>query len=181
MLFAKHFCVSLTAYHVNRFDLAMVMIAPFVIIVLFGAMFYHGKAHHLPVALVDEDNSELSHLIYQHIHHNETVEAVLILDDIQDAHHAINRLDVGGYIHIPKDAQNRLVRGENTGIHIAYNQSFFSIGSAISSALSKSTKGGIAKFIQTKHLTGVLPHLSGNMPHVKISVLFNPNLSYEFF
>ena len=83
--------------------------------------------------------------------------------------------------YIPKDAQNHLVRGENTGIHIAYNQSFFSIGSAISSALSKSTKGGIAKFIQTKHLTGVLPHLSGNMPHVKISVLLNPNLSYEFF
>lgn len=179
--FCQAFLRELNRLSCNRFDLAMVMIAPLVIIVLFGAMFYHGKAHHLPVALVDEDNSELSHLIYQHIHHNETVEAVLILDDIQDAHHAINRLDVGGYIHIPKDAQNRLVRGENTGIHIAYNQSFFSIGSAISSALSKSTKGGIAKFIQTKHLTGVLPHLSGNMPHVKISVLFNPNLSYEFF
>ena len=52
------------------------------------------------------DNSELSHLIYQHIHHNETIKTVLILDNVQDAHHAINRLDVGGYIHIPKDAQN---------------------------------------------------------------------------
>lgn len=165
----------------SRFDLVMVMAIPLMIIVLFGAMFYHGKAHHLPVALIDEDHSTLSSLIHHRISHNEAVHIALSSTDIQDAHHAINRLEVGGYIHIPSGAQSRLVRGENTGIHIAYNQSFFSIGSAVSSALSSSTKGAVAEFVKTEHLNGVLPHLPVDVPHIKVSVLFNPNLSYEFF
>lgn len=43
--FCQAFLRELNRLSCNRFDLAMAMIAPLVIIVLFGAMFYHGKAH----------------------------------------------------------------------------------------------------------------------------------------
>ena len=183
--FIKAFCQAfgreLERLSKNRFDLMMVMAVPLMVIVLFGAMFIHGKAHHLPIAIIDEDDSTLSHLIHHRIAHNEAVHIALMSDNLKDAHHAINRLDVGGYIHIPKGAENRLVRGEDAHIHIAYNQSFFSIGSAVSSALSGSAKGGIGDFIKEHHLTQLLPHLPTNTPHIKMSVLFNPNLSYELF
>lgn len=179
--FCQGFWRELERLSRNNFDLTMVMVMPLLIILLFGAMFYHGKAHHLPVAIIDQDNSTLSHLIYHRISHDETTNIVMVTDNLQQAHHAINRLDIGGYIHIPDGAENRLVRGENPSIHIAYNQSFFSIGSSISSALSNSTKGAVGEFIKEHHLVNNLPYLPINTPHVKISVLFNPNLSYEMF
>lgn len=165
----------------SRWDMTMLMVVPALVIVLFGAMFYHGKAHYLPIAVIDQDNSTLSHTIIHHIQHNQNVKIAILSDTLSDAERAINRLDVGGYIHIPKDAQVHLVRGENSQIQIAYNQSFFSIGSGVSSALSSSTKSAIKEFISTNHLGALLPHPTGNVPHIKASILFNPTLSYELF
>lgn len=164
----------------SPWDMTMLMTVPCLVIVLFGSMFYHGKAHHLPIAVIDEDKSALSQTIVHHIRHNQTVHIALNLQNVSEAHHAINRLQIGGYIHIPKDAQTHLVRGENTGIDIVYNQSFFSIGSGASSALSSSAKAGIGDFIKTQHLPHLFPH-TNHLPHIKFSVLFNPNLSYELF
>lgn len=164
----------------SPWDMTMLMVVPCLVVVLFGSMFYHGKAHHLPIAIVDEDQSSLSQNITHHIRHNQTVHIALNTQDVSKAHHAINRLQIGGYIHIPKNAQTHLVRGEDTGIDIVYNQSFFSIGSGVSSALSSSAKAGVGDFIKTQHLSHLLPH-ANHLPHIKISVLFNPNLSYELF
>lgn len=174
-------CRELLRIFASRWDMAMLMLVPAFVIVLFGAMFYHGKAHHLPVAVIDQDNSVLSYTIIHHIRHNQAVHIAVFSDKPADAERAINRLDVGGYIHIPKGAQTRLVRGEDSQIHIAYNQSFFSIGSGVSSALSLSTKSAIKAFISSNHLHTLLPHPTGNVPHIKTSILFNPTLSYELF
>lgn len=158
----------------------MLMLVPALVLVLFGAMFYHGKAHHLPVAIIDQDQGELSQSIIYHIEHNPALSVAILSSELIDAENAINRLHIGGYIHIPNGTQNRLVRGEDSQIYIAYNQAFFSIGSGTASALSASTKDGTKAFAQ-EHLRTLLPHPAGNVPHIKASVLFNPNLSYELF
>ena len=44
----------------HKWDLCLVTLAPLLIIVLFSSMFYQGKPEHLPIAIIDQDQSELS-------------------------------------------------------------------------------------------------------------------------
>lgn len=169
----KHICQS-------KWDFALTLVVPLLVIVLFAAMFYQGKAQHLPVAVIDNDHSQLSQTIIHHIENNHNLHIAVQSVDLSDAYQALNRLEVGGYIHIPDGAQVRLVRGEDANIHIASNQSFFSIGTGVSSGLTGSAKSAIKDFLQ-EHFANNLPHVSTNVPHIKTSLLFNPNLSYELF
>lgn len=47
----------------HKWDLSLVTFAPLVIILVFSSMFYQGKPEHLSIAVVDQDQSELSHQI----------------------------------------------------------------------------------------------------------------------
>ncbi len=44
----------------HKWDLCLVTLAPLFIIVLFSSMFAQGKPEHLPIAIIDQDQSELS-------------------------------------------------------------------------------------------------------------------------
>ena len=41
----------------HKWDLSLVTLAPLFIIVLFSSMFYQGKPEHLPIAIIDQDQS----------------------------------------------------------------------------------------------------------------------------
>ena len=44
----------------HKWDLCLVTLAPAFVIVLFTSMFAQGKPSHLPIAIIDQDQSELS-------------------------------------------------------------------------------------------------------------------------
>ena len=48
----------------EKWDLALVLLAPACILILLGSMFAKGKPDHLPVAIIDQDQSSLSSKIY---------------------------------------------------------------------------------------------------------------------
>ncbi|KAA5758839.1 ABC transporter permease, partial [Klebsiella pneumoniae] len=56
----------------------MVTLIPAVIIFLFSSMFYAGKAEHLPIAIIDQDQSELSSNIGKYLSLNHTVDVKTI-------------------------------------------------------------------------------------------------------
>jgi ABC-2 type transport system permease protein len=55
------------------------------------------------------------------------------------------------------------------------------VGNTVSSAMLLSVLNGMADFAGESYLGNVLPYLSMPTPNVKISTLYNPNLSYEFY
>lgn len=165
----------------QKWDLSLVTIAPLAMIILFSSMFYAGKAEHLPIAIIDQDNSVLSHTIERHLQLNHAVDVVLITDRLQDVEQLLNRTEVWGYVHIPSGAEQRLVKAQDAQIAVVFNQSFFSIGNTISSAMLVSSLRAIVEFGREDYFVKKLPHLNTPKPHVKISTLYNPNLSYEFF
>ena len=62
----------------HKWDLCLVTLAPLFIIVLFSSMFYQGKAEHLPIAIIDQDQSELSRTIEKHLSHHSSLKIALI-------------------------------------------------------------------------------------------------------
>ena len=162
-------------------DFCLLMLAPLLVIVMFGSMFYAGKAEHLPIAFVDQDQSQLSRSIYKHLSLNHTLDIALQTDSMLEAEQAINQTQVWGYVLIPKGAEAKLTALQDPSIGIAYNQSYFSIGNSISSAMQRSTIEAMADFVRNGHLRQNIPALQGPMPGIKLSALHNPDMSYELF
>ena len=165
----------------HKWDLCLVTLAPLLIIVLFSSMFYQGKPEHLPIAIIDQDQSELSQNIEKYVSHNSTLKIVLISQSPDDVEKLLNQTKIWGYISIPAGAEQRLVQAQDAEISIAFNQSYFSVGNAISSAMLLSTLEASIDFTRQNYLANSLPYLDIPTPNVKISPLYNPNLSYEFY
>lgn len=165
----------------HKWDLVMVTLIPLLLLVMLTSMFYQGKAEHLPIALVDQDHSQLSHEIEHHLSLNTTVDIVLKTTDLAEVEQQLNQTKIWGYVYIPDGAEQRLVHADDAGIAIAYNLSYFSVGNSISSAMSLSTLQAIAAYMGKDYLAQHIPDISIPTAHVKISPLYNPGLNYEFY
>ena len=152
----------------HKWDLSLVTLAPLFIIVLFSSMFYQGKAEHLPIAIIDQDQSELSRSIEKYIRANNTLDIAVISQSPDDVEQLINENKIWGYISIPSGAEQRLVQAKDAEISIAFNQSYFSVGNSISSAMTLSTVQAIAAFMGEDYLQNSLPNIDIPTPNVKI-------------
>ena len=164
----------------HKWDLCLVTLAPLCMIVLFSSMFYQGKPEHLPIAIIDQDQSELSRNIEKYVSHNATLDIVAVSQSPDDVEKLLNQTRIWGYISIPAGAEQRLVQAKDAEISIAFNQSYFSVGNSISSAMMLSTVEAMADFTGQNYLQNKIPYLDAPTPNVKISPLYNPGLSYEF-
>ncbi|KXZ71406.1 ABC transporter permease [Acinetobacter venetianus] len=165
----------------HKVDLFMAVIAPLLVILLFGSMFSSGKAEHLPIVVIDQDQSEMSRKVIHALSINHTLKIKTITSSQDEAEKLINTTDAWGFVMIPEGAEQRLVQAQDAQISIAYNQSFFSIGNTISSAMLISTLNGMAEYLGQSYLANTLPYLDVPTPHIKISTLYNPSMSYELF
>src|SRR5690606_3991978 len=165
----------------HKWDLCLVTLAPLCMIVLFSSMFYQGKPEHLPIAIIDQDQSELSRNIEKYVSHNSTLDIVAVSQSPDDVEKLLNQTRIWGYISIPAGAEQRLVQAKDAEISIAFNQSYFSVGNSISSAMLLSTLQAMADFTGQNYLQNKIPYIDAPTPNVKISPLYNPGLSYEFY
>ena len=165
----------------HKWDLCLVTLAPLFVIILFSSMFYAGKAEHLPIAIIDQDQSELSRNIEKYLSHNHTLSIYTVSDNPNEVEHLLNQTKIWGYVHIPEGAEQRMVQAQDAQISIAFNQSYFSIGNGISSAMLLSTVEAIADFAKNSYFENKIPYAELSTANIKISPLFNPNLSYEFY
>ena len=165
----------------EKWDLALVLIAPLFILILLSSMFAQGKPEHLPIAIIDQDQSRLSQVIYDRLSLNHTLQIYTVSDQSTEVEKLLNQNKIWGYIHIPSGAEQRLVAAQDAEISIAFNQSYFSIGNTISSAMLVSTLGALTDFSGKQYLSTALPHLEAPTPNIKISPLYNPQLNYEMY
>ncbi len=165
----------------HKWDLCMVTLAPAFMIVLFASMFAQGKPSHLPIAIIDQDQSELSQNIIHHAGLNHSLKISTISNSQDEVEQLLNQNKIWGYISIPEGAEQRLVQAKDAEISIAYNQSYFSVGNSISSAMLISTLQAMGDFTGHSYLQNQIPYLDAPTPNIKISPLYNPGLSYEFY
>ena len=165
----------------HKWDLCLVTLAPLFIIVMFSSMFAQGKPEQLPIAVIDQDQSGLSRNIQRYLSLNHTLQIAEITNNQADAEYLLNQNKIWGYVHIPAGAEQRLVQAQDAQISIAFNQSYFSVGNTVSSAMLLSTVQAAADFGGRDYLENKIPYLDAPAPNVKISPLYNPGLNYEFY
>ena len=165
----------------HKWDLCLVTLAPLFVIVLFSCMFAQGKPEHLPIAIIDQDQSSLSRNIEKYLTQNQSLSIYTVTPDTHQVEQLLNDTKIWGYVLIPEGAEQRLVQAKDAGVALSFNQSYFSVGNTISSAMLTSTLQAMVDFLGQNYLANNLPSLELPTPNVKISPLYNPSLSYEFY
>ncbi|WOE31555.1 MULTISPECIES: ABC transporter permease [unclassified Acinetobacter] len=165
----------------HKWDLCLVTLFPLFLILIFGSMFLQGVPKHLPMAIIDQDNSDLSRNIEYYVSLNEKLKIYTISSSPTEVEQLLNQNKIWGYIHIPDGAEQRLVKAQDAEINMAFNQSYYSVGTAISSAMLSSTLQATANYLKTDYFDNNIPYIDIPTPNVKMSVLFNPNMNYEFY
>ncbi|MGL3044074.1 ABC transporter permease, partial [Acinetobacter pecorum] len=85
----------------EKWDLCLVTLAPAFVIIIFSSMFLQGKPEHLPIAIIDQDQSALSQNINTYISVNQTLKVDLVTGQTEEAELLLNKNKIWGYIHIP--------------------------------------------------------------------------------
>ena len=75
----------------HKADFFMAVIAPLLVILFFGSMFSAGKADHLPIVVIDQDQSELSQKVIHALSLNPTLKVKTITSSQNEAEELINK------------------------------------------------------------------------------------------
>jgi ABC-2 type transport system permease protein len=109
----------------DRGILGLIVLAP----LAYGALYpqpYLGEVlRGLPIAVVDQDQTELSRNLVQTLNADEAITVKVRSDTIADAQAALDRHDVYAILAIPKDTEKQVLRGDKARIAAYVDAAYF--------------------------------------------------------
>ena len=109
----------------DRGVLGLIVLAP----LIYGALYpqpYLGQVlRGIPIAVVDQDQTELSRDLVQTLNADEATSVAVRADTLADAQAALDRHDVFAILAIPKDTERQVLRGEQARIAAYVDAAYF--------------------------------------------------------
>jgi ABC-2 type transport system permease protein len=109
----------------DRGVLGLIVLAP----LLYGALYpqpYLGQVlRGIPIAVVDQDQTELSRDLIQTLNADEATSVAVRADTLADAQAALDRHEVFAILAIPKDTERQVLRGEQGRIAAYVDAAYF--------------------------------------------------------
>jgi ABC-2 type transport system permease protein len=109
----------------DRGVLGLIVLAP----VAYGALYpqpYLGQVlRSIPIAVVDQDHTELSRDLVQTLDSDEAISVKVRSETLADAQAALNRHEVFAILAIPKDTERQVLRGEQARIAAYVDAAYF--------------------------------------------------------
>jgi ABC-2 type transport system permease protein len=109
----------------DRGVLGLIVLAP----LAYGALYpqpYLGQVlRGIPIAVVDQDQTELSRNLVQALNADEAITVKVRSDTIADAQSALDRHEVFAILAIPKDTERQVLRGEKARIAAYVDAAYF--------------------------------------------------------
>jgi ABC-2 type transport system permease protein len=109
----------------DRGILGLIVLAP----LAYGALYpqpYLGQVlRSIPIAVVDQDQTELSRKLVQTLNVDEAITVKLRTDTIAEAQSALDHRDVFAILTIPKDTERQVLRGEKARIAAFVDAAYF--------------------------------------------------------
>ena len=117
--------------------LLTIFIAPLLYMFLLGTIYLHKDIDSVDIAIVDNDNSELSHTFIRFIESSQKVNIKSQLPNYNEAIEQLLNINVHGVIIIPKnfDSDIRLLKGSNINVYL--NNSRFLMSNEINKTVQK--------------------------------------------
>ncbi len=136
---------------------------------------YHAQhAQALPLIIVDEEQSALSHTIIRTTSHSPNVEVIDITNSLPQALKQVRSMHAEGILYLPKTLSQSIHHGETGGIGLYLSGAYLlrtqTVSTGLISSLEQVLIDEMAKFTQISHLQ--LPTLVHKQP------LFNTTSGY---
>ena len=122
----------------DRSVLGLIVLAP----ILYGLLYpqpYLGQVlRSIPIAVVDQDRTELSRDLVQALNADEALKVAVRADTLADAQAALDRHEVFAILAIPKDTERQVLRGEQARIAAYVDAAYFLLYSRTLQGISES-------------------------------------------
>jgi ABC-2 type transport system permease protein len=162
--------------------LIILFVGPIFLTLFFGGVYLHDYVKDIPIAILDEDHSSLSHLVDSSFLKNERFEITNYPTSREEMQVLIDNGEVHMGIWIPKDFESNVTTYQSTQIMAIIDGSNNVVAGnayAQASLIIQSISAGVEmKLIQGQ---GVTPQISENMAlvyNVGERILFDPKMTY---
>ena len=163
------------------------MLAPYplILFLVLAATFHAGLPTGLPVAVVDQDGSQMSRQMVRMVDDTPDLTVVAELPDLSEAREALLAYKVYGIILVPPNMERDLLSWKRPEVVIFYNNQMLTVGGIVArtagSALSSFSSGVSIQLRQSQGQTMEEAMAGVNPIPIQQSPLFNPALDYTQF
>lgn len=165
----------------SRWDLALVTLAPLVTLLVLGVMFLQSTARLLPIAVVDADHSAMSRQLVRNLRASAQVEVAAEPVRQNEAWELARRTEVWAVVLIPEGLQRDALAGRDAAVLLYRNAAFYSVGALASRGVGDAVAALNAQLRPQLLRIHNVPAVRLEAPRVQPTILFNPQLSYEWF
>jgi ABC-2 type transport system permease protein len=168
----------------DPWQLALISYIPLLGILCLWWLFSAGLQRQLPIAIVDQDHSQLSRMLTRQLKANPVTDPQSFTD-LSSAISAMQQAQVYAIVVFPYDMKKDLLTGHKPTIDVRYNSQFLLVGKLLSSQIQLSLGDGLQQVAGLKQLANGTPksQVAVNLSPVKsqTTALFNRNNNYIGF
>ncbi|MCL1046380.1 ABC transporter permease [Shewanella electrodiphila] len=168
----------------SPWQLALVTYIPLISILCLWWLFSAGLPRQLPVAVVDQDNSQLTRMLTRNLTANSVIKPIAYAQ-LADAEAAMKQAEVYALVLFPHQFKKSLLTSGSPTVDIRYNSQFLLVGKLLSSQLQMSLGAGLMEVAgMNQLLSGVnRASVAVNLSPVtsQTTALFNRNNNYVGF
>lgn len=182
MIYLEAFKRVIRSIFKNKDMILILFIGPIALTLFFGGVYYNDYVKDVPVAILDEDGSSLSHLVGSYFLTNERFDVVDYPTSRDNLQKLIDDGKVQMGIYIPNDFERKVTTYQSSEILAITDGSNMVIANnamAQATLITQSISAGIEmKLIQGK---GVVPETAENMAlvyNIGERILFDPKMTY---
>lgn len=169
----------------RRLYFGVCILLPLFSIFFMSTIFGSGQMEHIPVGIVDQDDSSLSRMLTRQVEAVPTFQVTRHFIDPESARRATQSKEIYGYLVIPDQFEADALAGRQTTLSYYYHYALLSVGGEVRGAfesllrtfaLSPVVMQATALGLGERQITSfLLPATSESHP------LFNPDLDYSVY
>ena len=121
----------------RRIYIGAVVVLPLFLIGFMATIFGSGQMEHIPVGVVDADNTAASREVVRSVSAVPTFDVCRYYADDASARMAVQRKEIYGYLSIPTDFEADMVRGAGATLNYYYHYALLAVGGEVMSAFEQ--------------------------------------------
>lgn len=153
---------------------------PLILLVVIAAMLAPGVIHRAPVAVVDQDNSAFSRAAIRNMEASPSVRVAYAPATVEEAVALMRRGEVFSIAHFPSGFTEGAFRRPEQ-VTVWFNGAFQTVGALSALGQTTAIASAAAPRLEERARHIGLPAISLAPPAVQVSVIGNPQLSFELF
>jgi len=179
-VFGTHLRAEVRRLLTRRWDAAVAFALPLIVLVALAAMLGPGVARDIPVAVVDQDQSTFSRAAVREMVASPALDLAYQPATLDETMGLMRQGKIYAVTHFPPGLTRGLLHDPRT-VTVYFNGAFQTIGSMGAMQQSAAVGMAAAPLVEERARQMGLPATQLSPPAVQVSIIGNPQLSFELF